>query len=62
MNVIKHSAKGKKFVLTDAGKQIGRVAVKFDITKPAYHKEYKHVVPESWVTKGWVEEVDEGEN
>jgi len=61
MNVIKYSAEGKKFVLTDAGKQIGRVAVKFNKNKPAYHREYKHAVPESWVTKGWVEEVDEGE-
>jgi len=60
MNVVKHSAKGKMFILTDIGKQIGRVAVKFDSTNLAYHKEYKHAVPEAWVIKGWVKEVDEG--
>lgn len=59
MNAIRHSAEGKKFVLTNTGKQIGRVAVKFDSTNKGYHKEYSYVVPESWINKGWVEEVSE---
>ena len=51
-----HVRKGYKFVVTDAGKQIGKIRAKYEdgyVQKVTYEKS----VPLIWVTNGYVKEV-----
>lgn len=54
-----HAAEGNCWVLTAAGKAIGRVKAKFNPEHPTYKKAYKHTIPTAWVLNGWVEERSE---
>ena len=51
---------GNKFVLTEAGLDVGRVRAKFEISN-TYYKQYKYCVPKRWVDDGLVVEVPDGE-
>lgn len=55
MNIQIHAGNGKKFVLTDKGKEVGRIAAKYANDTAHY---YDHCVPELWVKNGWVEEAE----
>ena len=49
---------GNHFVLTEGGFENARIRAKFDFDNPN-NKLYKHKVPKSWVSKGYVLEVKE---
>lgn len=50
---------GYKFILTDFGASIPNIRIKFVNTNKK--NQYLHAVPTSWITKGYVVEVKEGE-
>ena len=51
---------GKKFVLTDKGKENNRVAYKFG-ENYSHHTQYEQSVPVNWIRDGYVMEVDNDE-
>ena len=53
-------SEGKKFVLTEDGMAIPRIRAKYEVT---YERKfvYEKTVPQSWVDRGYVVEVDDGE-
>ena len=57
MNITIRPQKGKKFALTEAGKKESRIAIKFAEDYKFFN--YSKNAPESWLKKGWIEEVDE---
>ena len=57
MNKIIKAKKGHKFVLTELGFEVGRIASKYEASYP--NAQYQHSVPESWLLKGYVMEVPE---
>jgi len=57
MNRTVTAKKGHKFVLTELGFEIGRIAAKYEASYP--NTQYQHHVPESWLNKGYVMEVPE---
>lgn len=54
-----HASIGKEFVPTKLGEEEGRVYVKYQ--KEYSNSQYRTIVPKSWLTKGWVEEIDKQE-
>jgi len=53
--------KGYKFKITFLGRRVKSVASKF--TENSLYEHYKYRVPKSWLTNGYVEEVeDNGQN
>ena len=56
MNKSIYPAQGKKFALTEDGKQESRIAVKFQ--EDYKYFDYTKCAPESWLKKGWIKEVD----
>ena len=56
-----HAMPGKQFIPTKLGETEARIYAKYN--KSYQNPQYKTIVPQSWLTKGWVEEVDiEGED
>lgn len=53
---------GKIFVLTDKGRQIGRIAVKYDNGRAAFNGKYQRSAPKAWLEQGYIEEKDCGGN
>lgn len=56
-----HPPKGYKFTLTQAGLEMPRIRAKFDINNVAQYKSSLHCVPKSWIEKGYVTVVKEGD-
>ena len=56
MNKTVTAKKGNKFTLTAIGFEIGRIAAKYE-ENYAHRNQYLHTVPQSWVEKGYVQEV-----
>lgn len=50
---------GYQFVLTEFGMEVSNIRAKFSDTNKK--NQYLHSVPVSWITKGYVVEVKEGE-
>lgn len=57
MNKTVKAKKGYKFVLTELGFEIGRIAAKYETSYNS--TQYHHMVPQSWIEKGYVMEVPE---
>lgn len=55
MNIHTHAKPGNRFYLTDKGKEVGRIRVKFETS----NTQYWHTVPQAWIDNGWVVEKEE---
>ena len=58
--VYKRAEEGKKFVLTKAGLQVGKVKAKFD-ENFRNANQYRYTVPQRWIDDGLVQEVNDVE-
>ncbi len=56
MNIQEKAGEGYEWRLTDKGKAIGRIAIKYDDSYP--NKQYRNSCPVSWVNEGYVERVE----
>ena len=52
-----YAKENKKWSLTELGFEIGRIRAKYEENSPC-RKQYEQIVPEGWVEKGYVKEVD----
>ena len=53
-----HAKEGKRFTLTELGFEKSYIRAKYERTA-ALARNYQKAVPKSWVTNGWVKEVDD---
>ncbi len=53
------AGKGKRFVITALGLEKSQIRGKYKNTRTSDSTRYDHKVPTSWVTNGYVMEVDE---
>lgn len=53
MVTYKKAGPGKKWVLTELGLEQGYVRAKYEVSN-SNRKQYEQVVPQSWVSKGYV--------
>jgi hypothetical protein len=58
VNTFTHVSDGKIFVLTDKGRQIGRIRGKYIPGSMTFQEKYQKHAPLAWVQNGWIEEVD----
>ena len=56
MNNVIRPHDGKKFALTEKGKEVSRIAIKY--AEDYKHQDYTKIAPESWLINEYIEEVD----